>query len=62
MSVTPYFRIAIARAKEMLGAVEAAVAQWREQGRALGLTAVDLDQLADAFEHHERAAARRAIG
>jgi serine/threonine-protein kinase HipA len=62
MSVTPYFRIATARAKAMLRQVEAAVAQWHEQGRALGLTSAALDQFADAFEHQERAAARRTIG
>src|SRR5207244_5600222 len=32
MSVIAYFRIANARAKEMLGQVEAAVARWREEG------------------------------
>ncbi len=62
MSVTPYFRITKPRAKDILGQVEAAVAQWREQGRALGVTDVELDQFADAFEHQEREAARRAIG
>ena len=62
MSVTPYFRITAPKAKDILRQVEAAVAQWRDQGRAFGLTDVELDQFADAFEHHERAAARRAIG
>jgi serine/threonine-protein kinase HipA len=62
MSVTPYFRITKPRAKAILGQVEAAVAQWRERGHALGLTDVELDQFADAFEHQEREAARRAIG
>jgi serine/threonine-protein kinase HipA len=61
MSVAPYFRITAARAKDMLRQVEAAAAQWREQGRALGLTNVELDQFSDAFEHREREAARRAI-
>jgi serine/threonine-protein kinase HipA len=62
MSVTPYFRIKAPKAKDILRRVEAAVAQWRDQGRGLGLTDVELDQFADAFEHHERKAARRAIG
>jgi serine/threonine-protein kinase HipA len=61
MSVTPYFRITALKAKDILRQVEAAVAQWRDQGRAMGLTDVELDQFADAFEHQERAAARRAI-
>jgi serine/threonine-protein kinase HipA len=62
MSVTPYFRIAAPRAREILGDVEAAVAQWRAHGRALGLTDIELEQVYDAFEHRERAAARRVIG
>ena len=60
LSSIAYFRIAPARAKEILSEVEAAVAGWREAGRALGMTEVDLDQFAEAFEHEERAAARRA--
>jgi len=59
MSVIAYFRIANARAKEMLGQVEAAVASWREEGRALGMTKNELEQFVDAFEHGERAAARK---
>src|SRR5262249_16632309 len=62
MSVTPYFRIMKPKAKEILGKVEAAVAQWRKQGHALGLTDVELDQFVDAFEHKERAAAHSAAG
>ena len=61
MSVTPYFRIADARAKAVLGEVEAAVATWREEGRALGLAGADLESFADAFEHAEREAARRMV-
>ncbi len=61
MSVTPYFRIADARAKAVLGEVEAAVATWREEGRALGLAGADLESFADAFEHAEREAARRMM-
>jgi serine/threonine-protein kinase HipA len=59
MSVIAYFHIAKARAKEILGEVEAAVARWREEGHALGMTKDELDQFVDAFEHGERAAARR---
>ena len=61
MSVTPYFRITKGRAQKILGEVEAAVAQWRREGRAIGMTADELDQFSNAFEHAERAAARRAI-
>ena len=59
MSSIAYFRIAPARAKEILSEVEAAVACWREVGRTLAMDDVDLDQFADAFEHEERAAAKR---
>jgi len=61
MSVTPYFRISPARAKAILNEVERTVAGWRDQGRAIGMTAIELDQFAEAFEHAERAAARRAL-
>lgn len=59
MSVTPYFGIATPRAREILKAVETAVAGWRDEGHALGMTSDEIDQFADAFEHAERAAARR---
>jgi serine/threonine-protein kinase HipA len=62
MSVIPYFRISPKRAREMLGEVEHAVAGWRKKGRAIGMTEAELDQFADAFEHPERAAARKAGG
>ena len=61
MSATAYFRIAAPRAKEMLRQVESAVARWRSVGRALGMSRLELDRFADAFEHDERKAARRAI-
>ncbi len=62
MSVTPYFRIATPQARKILGRVEKAVARWQSEGRALGMSGGELDQFADAFEHAERPAARRAIG
>jgi len=61
MSVTAYFRIAKARAKVILSEVEAAVATWREEGRALGMTGGELENFADAFEHAERQAARLVL-
>lgn len=60
MSIVPYFRLSIARAKTILADVERGVAAWREEGKALGMTAHDLESFAEAFEHRERAAARRA--
>jgi serine/threonine-protein kinase HipA len=60
LAAVPYFRIPLPRARAMLGAVEAAVATWRASGRELGMTADELEQFTDAFEHPEREAARRA--
>ncbi len=62
MSVAAYFRIPSRRAKEVVREVETAVSGWRETGRAIGMTAIELDQFADAFEHAERSAARRFGG
>lgn len=59
MSVAPYFRMPLDRAKAVLGEVERAVARWREQGRTIGMSEVELEQFVDAFEHGERRAARR---
>lgn len=59
MSIAPYFRIEDARARHIILEVEAAVARWREEGAALGMTRVELDQFADAFEHAEREVARK---
>ena len=61
MSVIRYFNISPTRAKEILSGVERAVSTWRTKARALGMTDTEIDQFADAFEHAERAAARRAI-
>ena len=60
LSVLPYFRISRARAKEILGRVERALSRWHEAGLALGMTNQELDQFAEAFEHPEREAARKA--
>jgi serine/threonine-protein kinase HipA len=61
MSVIAYFRISPARAKAILAEVEAAVAKWRKIGSEIGMSRVELDQFAEAFEHKERAAAREVI-
>lgn len=61
MSVIAYFRIRGDRAKVILADVEGAVATWREEGRALGMTSQELDSFTDAFEHSERQAAQRAL-
>lgn len=59
MSVTDYFRIGRDRAKAILAQVESAVANWRGEGRTLGMTAEELEPFADAFEHKERDAVRK---
>jgi serine/threonine-protein kinase HipA len=59
MSVIAYFKLSRRRAKEILRQVEQAVTKWREVGRALGMSASDLESFADAFEHSERKAARK---
>jgi len=61
LSVIAYFRIPLARAKEILGAIEGAISRWRDTGRALGMTDRELEPFADAFEHPERHAARHAM-
>ena len=60
LSVTRYFRIPQARAKTIVSQVEQAVAGWREEGRALGMTEAELEPFVPAFEHSEREAARGA--
>lgn len=59
LSVAPYFKISRARAKEVAAHVEHVVAGWRAEGRSLGMTDVELEPFASAFEHSERNAARR---
>jgi len=54
LSVAPYFRISSVRARSILDEVERAVAGWRDLGRGLGMSDIELDQVAEAFEHDER--------
>lgn len=61
LSVAPYFRIPSTQARSILAGVESAVGRWRQTGRALGMTDLELDGFADAFERDERRIARRAI-
>lgn len=61
LSVLSYFQVSRSRAKEILGRIERALSQWRVAGEALGMTKQELDQFADAFEHPEREAARKAV-
>lgn len=61
LSVLSYFQISRIRAKEILGRIEHALSKWREVGAAIGMTNRELGQFAEAFEHAEREAARKAI-
>jgi serine/threonine-protein kinase HipA len=61
MSVIAYFRITADRAKTILAEVDGAVSTWRDEGRALGMTADELDAFVEAFEHDERHAAQLVI-
>lgn len=60
LSVIAYFRIPRTRANRILSRIENAVSQWRQTGLALGMTKKELAQFADAFDHPEAEAARRA--
>lgn len=60
LSVLSYFRISRTRASVILRRVDHALSQWRRTGLALGMTNQELDQFADAFEHPEREAVRKA--
>jgi serine/threonine-protein kinase HipA len=61
MSVIAYFRITAARAKKILSEVVDAVDDWRKIGRSVGMSDEELEPFEDAFEHAERAAARKLI-
>ena len=54
MGAAAYFKLSKKRALEILAAVESAVSTWRTSGVDLGMSAYELGQYADAFEHNER--------
>lgn len=62
MSVTPYFRIGLPRARQILGEVAAAAARWRREAKVLGMMPRDIEDFAEAFETPERAAAKKVAG
>jgi serine/threonine-protein kinase HipA len=62
MSVTAYFQITPERARTILAEVEHAVSGWREEGRGLGMTSIECEAFADAFEHRERNMIRKLLG
>ena len=61
MSVIAYFRITASRAKEILSDVTQAVKGWRKTGQSIGISEEELEPFVDAFEHGERAAAKRLL-
>ena len=61
MSVIAYFRITDTRAREILSDVVHAVDDWRKTGQSIGMSDEELEPFVDAFEHAERAAARKLI-
>lgn len=59
MEHAPYFGIDFKDARKILSEVESAVSSWRYIGKHLGMTTQELRALEPAFEHEERAVARR---
>jgi serine/threonine-protein kinase HipA len=61
MAVAAYFKLDTEAAVNILAEVERAVSNWRVRGRELGMSAAELEQFADAFEHREREVARSIV-
>jgi serine/threonine-protein kinase HipA len=61
MAVAAYFKLDKKAAVQILAEVERTVSTWRVRGRELGMSARELEQFADAFEHHEREVAQSII-
>ena len=60
-STSTLSRIKPDRAPQIIGEVNAAVADWREAGRTIGMNARELDGFEEAFEHGERRSAARIV-
>jgi len=56
--VAGYFELTPAEAKRIAGEVGKAVATWRRVAAKVGLTAVEIDRMASAFEHEDLRLAR----
>jgi serine/threonine-protein kinase HipA len=61
MAVATYFTMDKQDAVQILAEVERTVSTWRVRGRELGMSATELEQFADAFEHREREVAQSII-
>lgn len=62
MDAAPYFQLTPGRAREILLRVETAVSRWRDRAQSLGMTQLETEEFAEAFEHVERDVARRFAG
>lgn len=61
LSVTTYFRISDAKAKDILRDIEHSLSAWRKEASNLGMTKHEIEQFAEAFEHPERIVAQKAL-
>ena len=61
MAVAAYFKLEKKDAVQILAEVERTVSTWRVRGRRLGMSAAELEQFADAFEHREREVAQSIL-
>ncbi len=61
MAVAAYFKLDKKAAVKILAEVERTVSSWRVCGRELGMSAGELEQFADAFEHRERQVAQSIV-
>jgi serine/threonine-protein kinase HipA len=53
ISVSEYFGLKLAHAKQIAAEVAAAVLSWREVAEANGLTPAQIERMASAFEHED---------
>lgn len=60
LDVAGYFELSPEEAREIVAEVGKAVSTWRKVAAKLGLTPVEVDRMASAFEHEDSAAARGA--
>ncbi|MBI9084030.1 MAG: type II toxin-antitoxin system HipA family toxin [Desulfobacterales bacterium] len=53
MEVAEYFRLNMGKARSITGEVGMAVSAWRRQAAGLGLSAMEINRMASAFEHKD---------
>ncbi|NNM60358.1 MAG: HipA domain-containing protein, partial [Legionellales bacterium] len=58
LSVIDYFDLNLSEAKKIIQEVAISVAQWRNDALRIGLTKMEIDQMASAFEHEDLEKAR----